>query len=180
MKIPDIYSYLMETRRQVWAALEQLPDELLSRSLAGDEWFPCLKDLVFHMITVEDGWLNIDIFQRDPVLEQFPSLRDVKKGGICSVSLETIQKYGQAVEKKTLETLTGLTEDELGAVVRPEDWRGLPFTVDGLLWHVMIHEIRHSAQIVLLLRQQGIKPPALDLLFHLADREIKKRGGSGL
>ena len=40
-------------------------------------------------------------------------------------------------------------------------------TVDGLLWHVMLHEVRHTAQIVMLLRMQGIKPPSLDLLFYL-------------
>jgi uncharacterized damage-inducible protein DinB len=41
------------------------------------------------------------------------------------------------------------------------------FTVDGLLWHVMIHEMRHTAQIAVLLRSQGIKPPCLDLLNYL-------------
>jgi DinB family len=39
--------------------------------------------------------------------------------------------------------------------------------VDGLLSHVMIHEMRHTAQICVLLRTQGIKPPSLDLLFYL-------------
>nr|WP_161571020.1 DinB family protein [Granulicella sibirica] len=41
------------------------------------------------------------------------------------------------------------------------------YTVDGLLWHVMIHEMRHTAQIAVLLRPLGIKPPALDLLYYL-------------
>jgi uncharacterized damage-inducible protein DinB len=41
------------------------------------------------------------------------------------------------------------------------------FKLDGLLWHVMIHEMRHTAQICVLLRTQGIKPPALDLLWYL-------------
>lgn len=41
------------------------------------------------------------------------------------------------------------------------------YTVDGLLWHVVLHEVRHTAQICLLLRLQGIVPPALDLLFFL-------------
>jgi uncharacterized damage-inducible protein DinB len=41
------------------------------------------------------------------------------------------------------------------------------FTVDGLLWHVMIHEMRHTAQIAVLLRTQDIKPPFLDLLNYL-------------
>ena len=41
------------------------------------------------------------------------------------------------------------------------------FTVDGLLWHIMIHEMRHTAQIAMLLRMLDIKPPSLDLLFYL-------------
>ncbi len=39
--------------------------------------------------------------------------------------------------------------------------------MDELLWHVMIHEMRHTAQIALLLRSQAIKPPSLDLLNYL-------------
>ena len=180
MNLPEMYSYLRHTRHQLWNALKEVPDEVLSRPLAGEDWFPCIKDLIFHVATVEDGWLNIDIFQREPVLEQFPILRDAEEGAACGFKLETLLEYGQAVEKRTLETLDTLTDKDLEQVVRPEDWRGLPFTVDGLLWHVMIHEMRHSAQIVVLLRQQGIEPPALDLLFFMADREIKRLGGEGL
>jgi uncharacterized damage-inducible protein DinB len=180
MNIFETYDYLLHTRRDLWAALEHIPDEGLSRPLAGEEWFPCLKDLLFHIITVEDGWLNIDIFQREPVLEQFPALRDAQEGAACGFTLGSLLEYWQAVEKRTLETLANLTNEELSRVVKPEDWRGLPFTVDGLLWHVMIHEMRHSAQIVVLLRTQGMEPPALDLLFYMADREIKKLGGKGL
>jgi uncharacterized damage-inducible protein DinB len=44
---------------------------------------------------------------------------------------------------------------------------GEQFTVDGLLWHVLIHEMRHTAQIAVLLRSQDVKPPSLDLLFYL-------------
>jgi len=40
--------------------------------------------------------------------------------------------------------------------------------VDGLLWHVMIHEMRHTAQIAVLRRTQGIEPPWLDLKNYLA------------
>ncbi|MBK8057118.1 MAG: hypothetical protein IPK33_04285 [Gemmatimonadetes bacterium] len=37
----------------------------------------------------------------------------------------------------------------------------------ALLSHVMIHEIRHTAQLCVLLRSQGVAPPSLDLLFYL-------------
>lgn len=39
--------------------------------------------------------------------------------------------------------------------------------LDGLLQHVMLHGVRHTAQITALLRTQGIRPPSLDLLFYL-------------
>jgi uncharacterized damage-inducible protein DinB len=51
--------------------------------------------------------------------------------------------------------------------VSPHDDPELRYTVAGLLWHVMLHEVRHTAQIAVLLRTQGIKPPALDLLWYL-------------
>jgi uncharacterized damage-inducible protein DinB len=82
MNIPKIYDYLIRTRRDLWATLEGVPDEILSRPLAGEAWFPCLKDLVFHIATVEDGWLNMDILRRDPVLENFPTLRNAKNNAV--------------------------------------------------------------------------------------------------
>lgn len=39
--------------------------------------------------------------------------------------------------------------------------------LDGLVWHVLIHEMRHTAQIGVMLRISGIKPPFLDLLNYL-------------
>ena len=63
--------------------------------------------------------------------------------------------------------LATLSDDELKRVTSPHDEPNQHFTVDGLLWHVLIHEMRHTAQIAVLLRSQGIKPPSLDLLFYL-------------
>jgi uncharacterized damage-inducible protein DinB len=71
------------------------------------------------------------------------------------------------VEQSTLTYLAALTDDELRRIVTVHDSPAERFTVDGLLWHVMIHEMRHTAQIAVLLRTQGIKPPSLDLLFYL-------------
>ena len=48
-----------------------------------------------------------------------------------------------------------------------EDWPEEQLTVGALLSHVMIHEIRHTAQLCVLLRSQGVAPPSLDLLFYL-------------
>ncbi len=168
MNIPETYDYLVRARRDLWAALGDVPDEVLSHSLLGDEGFPCIKDLVFHTVTVEDGWLHMDILREEPVLNSYPALRDAEEGAVCEgVALETVLHYWRAVEKSTLAYLRALTDDELKRVVSPHDAPEQRFTVDGLLWHVMIHEMRHTAQIAALLRSQGIKPPSLDLLFYL-------------
>lgn len=176
MNIPEMYSYLTQTRRQLWAALEKTPDDVLIRPLAGEEWFPCLKDLIFHIITVEDGWLNLDILRKNAVLEHFPTLRDAEEGAACDVKLEVLLEYWQAVEKRTLEYFAELTDDELQRITALHDEKPQEhfFKVDGLLWHMMIHEIRHTAQIVVLLRAQGIKPPALDLLWYLPNHQSSK------
>lgn len=179
MNIPDIYDYLIASRRKLWAALEALPDEVLDRHLLQGELFHSVRDLVFHIAIVEDGWVNMDIRAQETALEGFPELKDEGPMDVRT-SLAELLRYWQAVEAKTLDYLPTLSAEDLRRVVRPEDWCGLPFTVDGLLWHVMIHEMRHTAQIVALLRTQGVEPPTLDLLFYLADREIKRLGGEGL
>ena len=83
-------------------------------------------------------------------------------------ALDTLLEYGRAVEQSTLSTSLRFRTTKLKRKVTDEDGRGQKqeYTVDGLLWHVMIHEMRHTTQIAVL-RLQGIKPPSLDLLFYL-------------
>ena len=70
-----MYDYLVRSRRDLWAALERVPDEVLSRNVLNGERFRCIKDLLFHMAEVEDGWTHGDI-QNSPFLqEQFPELQ---------------------------------------------------------------------------------------------------------
>lgn len=71
------------------------------------------------------------------------------------------------MEQSTLTYLATLTDEELNRVVTVEDWppQHQRFKLDGLLWHVIIHEMRHTAQIAVLPRSQGVKPPALDCCF---------------
>jgi len=47
----------------------------------------------------------------------------------------------------TLTYLAALTDEELKRIVILHDAPEERFTVDGLQWHVMIHEMRHTAQI---------------------------------
>jgi uncharacterized damage-inducible protein DinB len=168
MNIPEIYDYLVRARQDLWATLEGLPDEVLSRPLLDGSRFHCIKDLVMHVAVVEDCWLHEDILRLEPVWKAIPALNNIGDGPRYeSYVLGTLLDYWRAVEQSTLAYLATLTDDELKRIVILHDSPEERYTVDGLLWHVMIHEMRHTAQIAVLLRTQHIQPPALDLLFYL-------------
>lgn len=166
MKIPELYDYLVRARRDLWATLETVPDELLSRKMLDGERFHSIKDLVAHTAAVEDGWLHYTILQNTPVEDSFPTIKRAGDGPVfASFPLSDLLDYWRAVEASTLAYLATLSDADLERVV--EDTPKEHFKLDGLLWHVMLHEVRHTAQIAALLRTQGIRPPSMDLLFYL-------------
>jgi uncharacterized damage-inducible protein DinB len=102
------------------------------------------------------------------IQEQFPSLRASPGGpAFADVPLALLLDYWSAVENESCDFIATLSAADLTRVVTVADWPDKQLTVDGLLWHVMIHEVRHSAQMVVLLRNAGVRPPSLDLLFYL-------------
>ncbi|MDZ7632122.1 MAG: DinB family protein [Gemmatimonadaceae bacterium] len=168
MKVTDMHDYLVRTRRDLWAALHALPDEVLSRPQLTGERFHCIKDLLFHIPAVTDGWLHEDILRVSPVLDTVAALRETAGGpDYAHVPLDVLLDYWRAVEASMTTYLTALDDTELARVVTVHDAPDERYMVDGLLWHVMLHEVRHTAQVCVLLRSQGIKPPSLDLLFYL-------------
>jgi uncharacterized damage-inducible protein DinB len=168
MNIPETYDYLVRARRNLWTALQAVPDEALSRNLLNGAKFHCIKDLLFHVAATEDFWIREEILRAEPVRETIPALKDTQGGPIFAGSaLEMLLDYWRFVEKSTLAYLPTLTDGELKRIVTVHDRPSQRFTVDGLLWNVMFHEARHTSQMTVLLRTQGIKPPALDLYYYL-------------
>ncbi len=166
MNLPDLYDYLMRARRDLWQTLEAQPDEVLAKPLLDGDRLRCIKDLVFHMAEVEDGWIHFDLLNIQPVQDAFPDLQG--RQFVDDVPLGRLLDYWRAVEQDTLRHLPALAGDAQRVVV-VEDWppEHQHFRQGDLLWHVLLHEVRHTAQIAALLRVQGIKPPQLDLLFYL-------------
>lgn len=162
MTINDYYDYLVRARRDLWAFLETMPDEALAKKVLPGPRFECIKDLISHIAAVEDSWIHEDILRDQPVWETVPELENAQDGAFYSaMPLEVLLNYWRAVEASTLKFLETLNPVELERVVENQ------FTVDGLIWHVMQHETRHTAQISVLARQLGFSPPQLDLIGHL-------------
>ena len=169
MKIQTYYTYLTKARRDLWAFLETLPDEVLSKSVIPAERMRSMKDLVLHIATVEDSWLHEDILRDQPVWERtagFP--HEFEKQYHDAKSLEWLLEYWRAVEVSTLEYLGAVTDAELEqrvtVLVSKDD---ATFSASEVLWHVAQHETRHTAQLALLGRLAGYTPPQLDLIKYL-------------
>ncbi len=110
MNIPETYDYLVRTRRDLWATLETVPDEVLSRPLLGGERFHCIKDLVVHTAAVEDGWIHFTVLRDQPVEDAFPALKAAGDGPVyAEFALSELLDYWRAVEKSTLAYLAALT-----------------------------------------------------------------------
>jgi uncharacterized damage-inducible protein DinB len=162
MTIHTFYRYLTRARQDLWAVLETTPDELLAKPILEGQRFKCLKDLIMHIAAVEDSWLHEDILKDTPVFTHALPEALWKDGAeFAATPLPTLLEYWKAVQNSTLAYLE--TNPDLGFMV--DEAQG--HTAHGLVWHFMLHEVRHTAQMAVLLRQMGIKPPALDLLWYL-------------
>jgi uncharacterized damage-inducible protein DinB len=168
MNISEMFDYLVRARRDLWATLERVPDEVLARPLLNGERFHSIKDLLFHVASTEDFWIREEILREQPVWQTVPAFKDTPGGPVyAGVELKTLLDYWRSVEQSTLTYLAMLTDDELKRIVTVHDRPGKRYTVDGVLWNIVIHEARHVAQISVLLRTQGIAPPFLDLVNYL-------------
>lgn len=168
MDASAFYQYLTGARRLLWEGLRTMPDEALSRSVIPGDGARCIKDLVRHIAVVEDGWFRGDLLGIPFVLERFggePRSADAYWHHEHQ-PLDALLAYWQAVEADTLARWPELLQLAAeGRRVKAFDDRPETVPADEVLWHVMQHEVRHSAQIVLLMRLLGHTPPSLDLLF---------------
>ena len=169
MTVQNYYHYLTLARRDLWTFLESLPDDVLSKSVLPGERMHSMKDLMLHIAVVEDSWIHEDILRDSPVWESatgFP--HEYEKPYHDAKTLEWLLTYWKAVESSTRSYLETLNDTELERGVTVPSPRGDELlTVDSLLWHVLQHETRHTAQLMMLGRLVGFAPPQLDLVKYL-------------
>ncbi|MVN87180.1 DUF664 domain-containing protein [Deinococcus sp. HMF7620] len=172
MTAEAFYRYLMSARRALCATLRALPEDQLSAAVIPTEGARCIKDLLMHMAVVEDGWFRGDLLGQPTVLE---TLGVGAPGSAAEYwhhdhrPLDWLLSYWEAVEQATLASWPALLEQAAQHRRIPVDEsRPETLSADEVLWHVMQHEVRHSAQVVQMIRLLGHRPPALDLVFHVA------------
>ncbi|MCP2015137.1 putative damage-inducible protein DinB [Deinococcus sp. HSC-46F16] len=163
MNVREYYTYLSGAREELWNFLRALPEAELNRPLIeGGDRFQCIKDLVLHVVDVEDHWIHDVARGGQGVAARYP--HDWVRPQAEGYALGWILQYGSEVQERSRAFLEGDPDLERRVKLIQDDPQSETVSLDGLLWHVMTHEVRHTAQIALLVRMLGHTPPWLDFL----------------
>jgi len=87
--------------------------------------------------------------------------------GLTANNVPPLFDYGASVRRE-LEQYVGELDDDVADQVRTFEVREQqwPMTPRKLLFHILVHEIRHWAQIALAVRLAGFEPPGDHDLFY--------------
>ncbi|WP_309572732.1 DinB family protein [Deinococcus sp.] len=164
MNVSEYYAYLSAAREQLWNFLRALPPADLDRDLieTGDR-FHTIKDVVLHVTDVEDHWVH-SVARGDGVNREGRFAHDWVKPEAAQYDLSWIIEYGREVNEHTRAFLDSGPDMNRSVKLVQDDPASDTVTLDQLMWHVMTHEVRHTAQIALMIRQLGHTPPWLDYM----------------
>lgn len=164
MNVREYYTYLSAAREQLWNYLRALPTADLDRDLieSGDR-FHNIKDLLLHITDVEDHWVHF-IARGEDLQSGGRFKHDWVKPQAQQYDLSWIIDYGRTVAQQTQDFLDAGPEMDRSIKLIQDDPASDTVTLDQLMWNVMTHEVRHTAQISLMVRQLGHTPPWLDYM----------------
>jgi uncharacterized damage-inducible protein DinB len=126
-----------------------------------DARYPTVGKLVDHIFLVERR--HLQRLREEPVAQST---------GLTATNAPPLFDYGASVRRE-LEQYVGTLDEGLADEVRTFDVRDRqwPMTPRKLLFHILLHETRHWAQIALAVRLAGLEPPGdHDLFFSRALR----------
>lgn len=156
MNALDLFPSRNDFRDRLWPTLVPLTAAQL-------EWTPTgsRNSIAFylrHLAQSEDWFVNAVVRQQSGFVPR-------RKAELPD--LGALLDYLRATRAQTEAWLAGLTLEQLRSERRPlpgDGFRGHPWESETLLWiahRIFWHEVYHSAQILLVMRLQGLEPPAI-------------------
>jgi uncharacterized damage-inducible protein DinB len=150
-----------EEERAKWRQFFVAHDQGLEIALQPGGRFPTVGKLVDHIFLVE---------QRH--LQRLRGEKLAEHTGLTGSNAPPLFDYGASVRRELEQFIGDLDSDQANEVrtvhVREQDWSMTP---RKLLFHILLHEIRHWAQIALAVRLAAVDPPGdHDLFFSRALR----------
>jgi uncharacterized damage-inducible protein DinB len=85
------------------------------------------------------------------------------------IDVPAIRARWRQIEEERRSLLDSLSEEELGHDLSYRNLKGEPFALPlvAQMQHVVNHSTQHRGQTVGMIRQLGVQPPAVDLLYYL-------------
>jgi uncharacterized damage-inducible protein DinB len=121
----------------------------LELPLQASDRFATIGKLVDHIFLVERR--HLQRLRGEPL---------ASSTGLTGNNAAPLFDYGASVRRELEQFVEEVDEDDANQVrtfdVREQQW---PMTPRKLLFHILLHEIRHWAQIALAIRLSGIEPP---------------------
>ena len=142
--------------REKWRRWFQVHPEAMDAALQPGGRFPTIGKLIDHVFVVERR--HLQRLTGDPVSES---------SGLTGNNAPPLFDYGASVRRE-LEQFVGLIDEDDANEPRTFVVRDEPVAMSPrkLLFHILIHEIRHWAQIALAVRLAGLEPPGEHDLFY--------------
>ena len=117
---------------------------------------PTVGKLIDHIFLVE---------QRH--LQRLMDVRLSEQTGLTGNNAPPLFDYGASVRRELEQYVADLDDEQADQVrtfvVREQNW---PMSSRKLLFHMLVHEIRHWAQVALAVRLAGFEPPGDHDLFY--------------
>jgi uncharacterized damage-inducible protein DinB len=151
----ELHRYTLEEREKWRRFFERNPGAMELPTQPGGR-FSTLGKLIDHIFLVERR--HLQRLRGEPLSD---------RTGLTGNNAPPLFDYGASVRRE-LEQYVGDLDDDVADQmrlfeVREQQW---PMSARKLLFHILVHEIRHWAQIALAVRQAGLEPPGDHDLFY--------------
>ena len=147
--------------REKWRTWLSAHPQAMEIPVQPDGRLPTVGKLIDHIFLVERR--HIQRLMREPL---------ASSTGLTGSNVPPLFDYGASVRRELEQLADDLDPDVADEIrmleVRERQW---PVTARKLLFHILVHEIRHWAQVAMAIRLAGLDPPGdHDLFFSNALR----------
>ena len=142
--------------REKWRAWLLVHPDAMELPVQPDGRYPTIGKLIDHIFLVERRHL-----------QRLMDVPIVDRTGLTGNNAPPLFDYGASVRRELEQYVGDLDDDVADQIrtfeVREQQW---PMSPRKLLFHILLHEIRHWAQIALAARVNGLEPPGDHDLFY--------------